>query len=102
MDSNTAYTDIKGPGLLKKFSALRLFFDKDEHRKALNESDCLMKCLKQARQEWLNAVDNFDHAENEDMIDYYIYNMKACQIRYNYLLKKAKELGLRNEFYEAQ
>ncbi len=36
------------------------------------------------------------------MIDYYIYNMKACQIRYNYLLKRAKELGLRNDFYEAQ
>jgi len=104
MDGNAAFkdTDIKGSGILKKFSALKLFFDEDGQREAYNESDCLMKCLKQARQEWLTAVENFDQAENDDMIDYYIYKMKACQIRYNYLLKRAKELGLRNDLHEAQ
>ncbi|NLO39731.1 MAG: DUF2508 family protein, partial [Ruminiclostridium sp.] len=29
----------------------------------------------------------------------YIYKMKACQVRYNYLLKKAKEIGLKQNIY---
>ncbi|HAA25444.1 MAG TPA: DUF2508 domain-containing protein [Ruminiclostridium sp.] len=104
MDGNAAFrhTYIKGPGIFKKLSALKLFYDEDGQQEVYNESDCLLKCLKQAREDWLTAVENFDQAENDDMIDYYIYNMKACQIRYNYLLKRAKELGLRNDFYEAQ
>jgi len=104
MDGNTAFRHeyVKGPGLFKKISSLKLFFNEDARREAYNESDSLLKCLKEARQDWLAAVENFDQAENDDMIDYYIYKMKACQIRYNYLLKRAKELGLRNDLYEAQ
>jgi hypothetical protein len=104
MDGNTAFrnTDIKGPGIFKRFSVLKLFYDEDEHRESYDENDCILKCLKQARQEWLIAVENFEQAENDDMIDYYIYKIKACQIRYNYLLKRAKELGLRNDLHEAQ
>ena len=59
-----------------------------------------LRAIQQARQEWLNSVSNFEQAENEDMVDYYIYKMKACQVRYNYLLKKAKEMGLRHDIHD--
>ena len=41
----------------------------------------------------LQAHNNFEYAEN-DLIDYYAYNIKANQAKLNYLIKKAKEKGL--------
>lgn len=36
---------------------------------------------------------NFEYAEN-GLIDYYTYNIKANQAKLDYLIKKAKDLGL--------
>lgn len=36
---------------------------------------------------------NFEYAEN-DLIDYYTYNIKANQAKLDYLIKQAKDLGL--------
>ncbi len=103
MDGNTAYkhADVKGSGLLKKLSSWKSYFT-EEDMPRVSESGSLLESLQQARQEWLRVAENFDQAENEDMIDYYIYRMKACQVRYNYLLKKAKEMGLRRDIHETQ
>jgi hypothetical protein len=54
----------------------------------------LIKCLREAKAEWLNTSANFEQADNREIIDYYTYKLKACEIRYEYYLKKAKERGL--------
>ena len=83
------YSEEKGSNFLKKF--LRSL--EEEYENTVPDSLLLLKSIQQARQEWMDAVANFDQADNDELIDYYIYRMKACQIRYNYLLKKAKEMG---------
>lgn len=100
MNTNAVYNypESKGSGFLKKFWRS----DEDVYENPGSDSLQLLKSIQQARQEWLEAVANFDQADNDELIDYYIYRMKACQIRYNYLLKKAKEMGVRSELYDAQ
>ncbi|HOQ36781.1 MAG TPA: YaaL family protein [Acetivibrio sp.] len=59
-----------------------------------SEKENLIESINDAKKEWLSARNNFDHAVDSDIIDYYIYKIKAYQIRYEYLLKKAKEKGI--------
>ena len=40
-----------------------------------------------------NAVKNFEFAEAE-MIDYYVYQIKASKAKLDYLIKKVKEQGI--------
>ncbi len=47
--------------------------------------------LHQAKQELDIANNNFKFAQEQELIDYYIYQMKAAEARYQYLLKEAKE-----------
>lgn len=101
MNGDMAYrhNEAKNRGFLKKlyrWSTDEELFDEVSDRQVLLEN------IQQARQEWLSAIENFNQADNEDLVDYYIYRMKACQVRYNYLLKMAKETGLRQNIHEAQ
>lgn len=57
----------------------------------------LLENLKSAKKEWLDANVNFDYIEDKDIVDYYTYKILACQIRYEYFLKKAKEKGFKGE-----
>lgn len=41
----------------------------------------------------ITANNNYEFADG-DLIDYYLYQIKATQSKYNYLLKKAKKSGL--------
>ena len=56
--------------------------------------DNMVDSIKKAHTEWISAIANFEQADHEELVDYYIYKIKACQIRYNFLLKKAKEMGI--------
>ncbi len=47
--------------------------------------------LHQAKQELDIANNNFKFAQEQELIDYYIYQMKAAEARYQHLLKEAKE-----------
>lgn len=58
------------------------------------EAKELLKTLMDARNEWLDAVSCFENAYEEMLIDYYTYKMKACEARYTYFIKLAKEKGL--------
>jgi len=37
------------------------------------------------------ASQNFEFAKETDLIDYYIYQMKASEMKYQYLIKKVKQ-----------
>lgn len=53
----------------------------------------LIKCIIKTREDLDTANRNFEFAEGE-LIDYYLYQIKASQSKYDYLLKKAKKSGL--------
>ena len=54
----------------------------------------LVKNLKIAQIEFETAVNNYEFANDPELVDYYTYNIKATQTKYQYLLRKAKEKGL--------
>jgi len=96
MNGNPAYhqMDMRGFGLFKRLFQFKEACTEAEIRDPESDRAVLLKSIAQAKQEWLSAASNFEQADDSDLIDYYIYKMKACQVRYNYLLKKAKELGI--------
>ncbi|MCC5909546.1 MAG: YaaL family protein [Clostridiaceae bacterium] len=64
-----------------------------------SEEDEFVEIITKAREEWKNAEDVFHNVSDPDLIDYAIYNVEATKARYMYLLKRAKEMGLRTNFY---
>lgn len=60
----------------------------------------LVESIRHARSQWITANMNFEHANEFEMVDFYTYQIKACEIRYEYLIKKAKESGIKVEMLE--
>lgn len=76
--------------IIKLFNA-----KKQTDTEKLTEEAELVKAISDARTEWLDSVANFEHVYEENLIDYYTYKMKACEARYAYFIKKAREMGLK-------
>ena len=53
----------------------------------------LMQNIIETKENLKNARNNFEYAE-DDMIDYYIYQIKANQSKLDYLIKVAKKKGI--------
>lgn len=64
-----------------------------QREKNEDDIDELLDNLKKARNEWMIASTNYEFAQEDELIDYYAYLIKASQIKYDYLLKKVKEKG---------
>ena len=62
-------------------------------KKTKVSNEDLIKSIISTREDLINANKNFEFAEGE-LIDYYLYQIKATQSKYNYLLRKAKKSGL--------
>ena len=67
--------------------------EKNEYEK---ESD-LIKIISKTKDDLKNASKNFEFADL-DLIDYYIYQIKANQAKLNYLIKVAKSKGMNVDF----
>ena len=59
----------------------------------------LMLSILKTKQELEAANLNFEYAQ-EDLIDYYTYQIKATRAKFDYLVKKAKEKGLALDMIE--
>lgn len=64
------------------------------HSKANHNACNIMKEIEDARNKWVSASMNFEFAEDSDTIDYYSYMIKAYQVKYNQLIKHAKQIGI--------
>lgn len=53
----------------------------------------LMQTIIETKEKLKNAISNFEYAE-DDLIDYYIYQIKAHQSKLDYLIKIAKHNGI--------
>lgn len=59
-----------------------------------DEKNEMADILKKAQVDLDIAMNNYEFADEPALVDYYTYNLKAAQMRYEYLLKKAKENGM--------
>lgn len=59
------------------------------------EDQELIRCVQLAMEEWNQAEKFFESVSEPDLIDYAIFRIEACKKRYQYLLKKAKEKGVK-------
>lgn len=54
----------------------------------------LLDDLTQTQNDLANAYSNLEYMTDPDLIDYYIYQVKAVQMRHKFLLNKVKQLNL--------
>ncbi|WP_090554518.1 YaaL family protein [Natronincola ferrireducens] len=64
-----------------------------------DENQEFVEIIKRAREEWEGAEKTFHSVSDPDLIDYAIYNVEATRAKYIYLLKRAKEMGIKTNFY---
>lgn len=69
-----------------------------EASKEQSEIDLISSIIK-VKQDLDIATRNFEYASG-DLIDYYVYQIKAIRAKFDYLLKKAKEKGLSLDMIE--
>ncbi|TWH46157.1 YaaL family protein [Sporomusa sp. KB1] len=70
------------------------FWDTEES--STKGKDSLTDIIEQARLEWIAAQSYYLTVTDPDLIDYSIFLIKACERRYMYLLKKARQEGIRH------
>ena len=63
------------------------------NKRIKNPNADLISCIIKTREDLITANNNYEFADDE-LIDYYLYQIKATQSKYNYLLKKAKQSGI--------
>ncbi|MCT4542045.1 MAG: YaaL family protein [Vallitalea sp.] len=60
----------------------------------LTEEETLLKNIKIAKKALDNAYINFDFVTDPELIDSCIYEVKAMQLKYEYLINQAKEMNI--------
>ena len=65
------------------------------------EAGDVLESLKKTKNDWIAANANFEFLDEKEMVDYYSYVIKALQIKYEYLLRKAKDMGLKTSIGES-
>jgi len=84
----------------RKFSGI---FDKLKSNLSLeyeNQDNEFLRVLKEAHADWKNAEIYFQNVTEPDLIDFAIYQMEAAKTKYIFLLKQAREMGLKSENLE--
>ncbi len=56
----------------------------------ISEEQEVVNNLHEAKKELDEANASFEHADDNDLVDFYIYQAKAAETKYQYLLKKIK------------
>lgn len=72
----------------------RLFSKVSPHAVLTAEEQEILKAAQDARDEWIEASSNFEYVNEEMLVDYYTYKLKACESRYTYFVRLAKEKGI--------
>jgi len=62
------------------------------------EEDKMVDIIRSAHEEWKNAESFFQNVTEPDLVDHAIYRMEAARTRYTYLMKQAREMGIRGNW----
>ena len=66
----------------------------------IDEEKELISLIKNTRDEWLLSILCFDNMTDCEMLDYYAYQIKAYELKFEYLLKKAKKKGVKANLFD--
>lgn len=62
-----------------------------------SDSSLLLRDIQKVKSELDCAYSNFENAVEPDLIDCYIYQLKSAQMRYKFLLNRAKQAELQKK-----
>lgn len=71
--------------------------NKNEEMAIKREELELVNSIQEAIEEWYTAEQFFESVSDPELIDYAIYRLEASRKKYTYLLKKAKDAGIKLE-----
>lgn len=74
----------------EEFIKESLIIDKSE----IEKEEELIRSIVRAKKDLETARRNFEYAKSVDLVDYYIYQIKANQAKIDYLIKLAKTKGI--------
>ncbi len=83
------------PYNLKVIKKLQRAIEKKENNMSVEERE-LLKEIEEAHREMITSFNHFNNTIEPGLIEYYIYQYKAAQIKYDYLLRCIKELYYTN------
>ncbi len=89
-------------GMLEGISgAINVVYNKIQELQDLeqDENQEFVEIVRKARVEWESAERTFHDVSDPDLVDFAIYNVEAAKAKYIYLLKQAKELGIKTNLY---
>ena len=72
----------------------RLFPATRIRTKMTAEDQEILRAAQDARDDWIDASAGFEQVYDEMLVDYFIYKLKACESRYIYFVRLAKEKGI--------
>jgi len=61
----------------------------------VGEEQELVKSVQQAMKEWYTAQQYFESVSDPELVDYAVYSLEASRKKYMYLLKKARDMGIK-------
>ena len=97
--------EVKNPsmGLFGKMAGFLLHKERmgTVSEESIRETLQLLDGINAARNELKSASTSFEYADSREMVDYYTYKIKASEVMLVYLLKLAKEKGIRIELADA-
>ncbi|SHJ40086.1 YaaL family protein [Lutispora thermophila] len=64
-------------------------------KKKKNNYEEFFAAIAKARQEWYDAQNYFENVVEEDLVDHAIYKMEAAKSKYVYMIKQAKQYGIK-------
>jgi len=89
------YGRHRGNNPPKSKGVLRRMFSKASAQTELTEEEQeILDSVRNAKDEWIDTSTNFEYVHEEMLVDYFTYKLKACESRYSYFVKLAKEKGL--------
>ena len=92
MSTNLATKKSKNNKFLSNLISILYYGVENKQEQALEE---FFLSLNKAKQEMYDAENFFDNVIDPELIDHAIYKMEAARSKYIYLLKQAKEDGIR-------
>lgn len=95
MSTNLVTRKVKSNRTLNNLISRLYYGEEDNEEEALYE---FFLSVDKAKQEMFDAQNFFDNVADPELIDHAIYKMEAAKSKYTYLIRQAKEKGIKINF----
>ncbi|WP_353893312.1 DUF2508 family protein [Proteinivorax hydrogeniformans] len=84
--------------LVKLLKGIKNYFLEDGNPVDVPQSKSAIQLLEEAKKEWQCAREYFNNVSDPELVDYAIFSVQAAEKRYEYLLKKEKQVNKEKEY----